>query len=142
MTISTIKGTQLKIEIGDGATPEGFEHPCLVNAKRGFKLEVSTNKIVVPDCDNPDDPAWQEVIKDVLGASIDGAGKLDTADVADYHAWLTSKDPKNIRVRLGTTGYWAGAFHLTTFEVTGDRGQLAECAITLESTGAVTFTPA
>lgn len=142
MTIATIRGTQLLIKVGDGASPEVFTHPCLINAKRGFKLAVSTNKIVVPDCDNPDDPAWQEVIKDVLSASIDGAGKLDTVDVAAYHAWLISKNPKNIQVWLGTAGHWAGAFHLTNFEVNGDRGALAECSITLDSDGIVTYTAA
>jgi predicted secreted protein len=142
MTISTIRGTQLLIKVGDAASPEVFAHPCLINAKRGFKLAVSSNKIVVPDCDNPDDPAWQEVIKDVLSASIDGAGKLDTADVADYHAWLVSKDPKNIQIWLGTVGHWAGAFHLTSFEVSGDRGALAEVSLALESEGVVTYTAA
>jgi predicted secreted protein len=142
MTISTIRGTQLLIKVGDDATPQAFAHPCLINAKRGFKLTVSTNKIVVPDCDNPDDPAWQECIKDVLSASIDGAGKLDTADIAAYHAWLVSKDSKNVQVWLGTVGHWAGAFHLTNFEANGDRGALAECSITLDSDGIVTYTAA
>lgn len=142
MTIATIRGTQLLIKVSDGASPPVFTHPCLINAKRGFKLAVSSNKIVVPDCDNPDDPAWQEVIKDVLSASIDGAGKLDTADIADYHAWLISKDPKNIQIWLGDVGHWAGAFHLTSFDVSGDRGALAECTLALESDGIVTYTAA
>lgn len=142
MTIATVKGTQLLVKIGDGASPEVFTHPCLINAKRGFSLEVSTNKIVVPDCDNPDDPAWQQVIKDVLSASIDGAGKLDTADVSDYHDWLLSPDTKNVRIYLGTVGYWASAFHLTSFQVSGDRGALVEVTIKLDSDGAVTYTAA
>ena len=69
----------------------------------------------------------------------DGAGKLDTADVATYAAWLADKDPKNVQVWLGTAGYWSGTFHLTGFEVTGDRGGLAEVSITLESDGAVPY---
>jgi predicted secreted protein len=141
MTIDSMRGTQLLVKVGDGASPsETFTHPCLINAKRGFKATVSSNKIVVPDCDNPDDPAWQEVIKDVLSAAIDGAGKLDRAGVATFYAWLLGKDPKNVQIWLGTFGYWAGAFHCTNFEVTGDRGALAECSLALESDGAVTFT--
>lgn len=143
MTIATIKGTQLLIKVGDGASPtELFAQPCLINAQRGISFEVSSNKHVVPDCDNPDDPAWQQVVKDVIGATINGAGKLDTTDVLTYHNWATGPDTKNVQVWLGSTGYWQGAFHCTKFEVSGDRGSLAECAIGLESNGIVTFTPA
>jgi predicted secreted protein len=141
MSISTIKGTQLLIKVESQDSPNTFRHPCLINAKRGFKLTVSTNKIVVPDCDNPDDPAWQQVIKDVLGASIDGAGKLDTADVDDYTDWLISPTPREVQIWLGTMGYWSGNFHLTSFEVAGDRGGLTEVTLAMESDGAVGFTP-
>ena len=59
-----------------------FAHPCLINAKRGIKFTTSTNKVIVPDCDNPDDPAWQTVIKDAISASIDGAGKIGRVRLA------------------------------------------------------------
>jgi predicted secreted protein len=141
MSIDSMRGTQLLIKVGDGASPsETFTHPCLINAKRGVSFEVSTNKIVVPDCDNPDDPAWQQVIKDVLGCTIDGAGKLDRAGVSTFYAWLQDKDPRNVQMWLGTFGYWAGGFHCTKFAVSGDRGALAECDLAMESEGTVTFT--
>lgn len=140
MTIATVKGTQLLVKIETAPASGTFEHPCLINAKRGFSLEVSTNKIVVPNCDLPDDPAWQQVIKDVLSASIDGAGKLDAADVEDFHDWLLSPNTKNIRIYLAGFGYWAGAFHLTSFQVSGDRGALVEVTLKLDSDGAVTYT--
>lgn len=140
---ATIRGTALYIKVGDGADPEVFTHPCLINTQRGIQFQSSTNKIIVPDCDNPDDPAWTEAIKDSLGATINGAGTLDTASVASFDAWFRSPDPKNVQVWLAALGHWAGAFNLTNFEITGDRGSLAEVTITLESSGVIAaFDPA
>lgn len=135
--IQKIRGTQLFIKVGDGASPELFAHPCLINTKRGIQFQSSTNKIVTPDCDNPDDPAWTEAIKDSLGATINGAGTLDVASVADYDEWFRSPDSKNVQVWLAALGHWGGAYHLTNFEITGDRGSLAEVSITLESDGII-----
>lgn len=133
----TVRGTALYIKIGDGASPEVFTHPCMINTKRGIQFQSSTNKIIVPDCDNPDDPAWTEAIKDSLSATINGAGTLDFASVPMFDAWFRSPDKKNVQVWLGTKGYWSGAFDLTNWEASGDRGGLAEATITLESAGTV-----
>lgn len=135
MTIAKIKGTSLLIEVGDGASPEVFAHPCGINAKRGIKFSCSSNKIVIPDCDNPDDPAWTEVIKDALSATIDGAGKLDLASVPTFDAWFRDPDPKNVKVHLVGKGYWLGAFQLTAWDVNGDRATYAEATLTLEVSG-------
>lgn len=135
--ISKIRGTQLYIKVGNGADPEVFTHPCLINTKRGIQFQSSTNKIITPDCEAPDDPAWTEAIKDALSASINGAGTLDTSAVADYDAWFRSPDAKNVQVWIGALGHWEGEFHLTNFEITGDRGGLAETTIALESAGII-----
>lgn len=135
--IQKIRGTQLYIKVSNGADPEVFAHPCLINTKRGIQFTSSTNKIIVPDCDNPDDPAWSEAVKDSLGATISGAGTLDVAAVEDYDEWFRSPESKNVQVWLAALGHWQGAFHLTSFEITGDRGGLAEVTITLESDGII-----
>lgn len=137
--IAKLKGTALYIKVGNAASPEVFAHPCLINAKRGIKFTSNTNKIIMPDCTNPDDPAWNEAIKDGLSASIDGAGKLDNvlATIQFYDTWFRAGDPKNVQVWLGTVGRWPGAFHLTNFEISGDRNDYAEVSLTLESTGAL-----
>jgi predicted secreted protein len=141
--ISKIRGTQLYIKVGNGAEPEVFAHPCLINTKRGIQFQSSTNKIIVPDCDNPDDPAWSEAVKDALSATINGAGTLDVAAVAEYDDWFRNPESKQVQVWLAALGHWQGGFHLTNFEITGDRGSLAEATITLESDGIIpAFVPA
>jgi|SRR5579885_1892099 len=137
MAVNKLRGTQVLIKVGDGATPEVFTHPCLINTKRGAKFSCSANKVVVPDCDNPDDPAWQEVLVDALALSLDGAGKLDTAAVKSYSDWFMSGDGKNVQVWIGAVGYWQGSFKLTSFEVTGDRNDYADVTVALESDGPI-----
>ncbi len=95
--------------------------------------------MIVPDCDNPDDPAWQQAIKDALSAAIDGAGTHDNkaATVSFYDTWFREAGSKNVQVWLGTLGYWKGAFVLSNWEITGDRNDNAQVTISLESDGAL-----
>jgi predicted secreted protein len=136
---TTLKGTQLFIKIGDGGDPESFAHHCLINADRGITFRSNTNDVVVPDCDNPDDPAWRELVKDALSVGVTGAGTLDNklTTIQTYTTWVTSDDAKNLQVWLGTVGYWSGAFKLTEFAITGARGNKAQVSLTLESDGVV-----
>jgi predicted secreted protein len=136
MAIQKLRGTQLFIKI-ETSTPGTFAHPCLINTKRGIKFTCNSNKIVVPDCDNPDDPAWQEVLVDALAMSISGTGVLDLQGVADFSEWFMSGAGKNIQVWLGTFGYWEGSFKLTDFESSGDRNAYADCTIGIDSDGEI-----
>lgn len=134
---ATENGTQLLIKVETSAGSGVFTHDCLINTDRGIQFSSDTNTILVPDCDNPDDPAWMERIKDGLSATITGAGVLDKASVAKYDEWMRDSASKNVRVYIGTHGYWAGAFHLTGWEVTGSRNEKQQVSITLESDGEV-----
>jgi predicted secreted protein len=134
---TTIRGTQLLIKVGDGASPEVFTHPCLINTERGIQFQSQGADVVVPDCATPEDPAWLEHVKDGLSATITGAGTLNITDVDEFDAWFRDPDPKNVQVWLGTHGYWQGAFHLTEFQVTGTRTEKAQCNISLRSEGVV-----
>ncbi|MBA3576184.1 MAG: hypothetical protein H0W39_01010 [Sphingomonas sp.] len=146
--VKTINGTQILVQIGNGASPEVFVADCLINAERGIAFQSDTNEFIVPDCTNPDDPAWKETTKDGLSASISGGGMLHTSSISDWHDWFIDKDTKNVRVLLNSVtlanggGHWAGAFHLTGFEITGNRNEKATVSVTLISSGVVTWVPA
>lgn len=143
MAVDKVKGTQLYIKVGDGASPEVFTHPCLINMKRGIKFQSSANKVIVPDCDNPDDPAWQETFVDGLNISVDGAGKLDAAAVPTYDTWWRGGEAKNVQVWLGTKGYWSVPMKLPGWSVDGDRNNYCDVSVTMESHGAGSaWTPA
>lgn len=138
---TTLSGTQLYIKIGDGALPEVFAQPCLINTDRGITFTQNGNKVAVPDCDNPDDPAWNEFVAQSVEAAISGAGVMDNVEttVDAYTTWATTKMTKNVQVWLGTIGYWSGAFVLTSFGVTGARGDKIQCTLSLESSGVVAW---
>jgi len=134
---TTIRGSQLLIKIGDGASPETFAHPCLINTERGIQFQSQGSDVVVPDCDNPEDPAWLEHVKDGLSATVTGAGTLNTTDIDEFDAWFRSAEPKNIQVWVAALGHWAFEAHLTEFQITGTRSEKAQCNISLRSEGIV-----
>jgi predicted secreted protein len=149
MTVKAINGTALLVQIGNGASPtETFTHDCLINTSRGIQFASETNRQTIPDCNNLDATAWQSLSKDALTATINGAGMLHTTSVKTWFNWFNSNDSKNVRVLLSGVslanggGHWSGAFKVTAFEVTGERNAKAECTVTLESDGAITWVDA
>lgn len=145
--IKTLNGEKLLVQIGDGAGPEVFTHDCLINTERGIAFAAETGEFIVPDCTNPGDPAWKEVTKDGLSGQITGAGMLHTSSIETWWNWWKGADTKNIHVKVDAAGadgggYWAGAFHLTAMEVSGNRKEKATVNVTLMSSGALTWTDA
>jgi hypothetical protein len=146
--VPRVTGSKLLVKIGDGASPEQFIADCLINTSRGIKFTSDTKQTIMPDCDNPDDPAWKSVTKDGLSATITGAGMLYTSSVSEWYTWFNSDDAKNIQFTLNIPlasggGYWAGAFKLTDFEITSDGNkEQSTCNVTLVSDGAVAWTAA
>ncbi|SHF05429.1 Phage tail tube protein [Kaistia soli DSM 19436] len=142
--VKTINGQKLLVQIGNGADPEVFAVDCLINTERGIQFSSDSNEFVVADCEDPDAPAWKERTKDGLSATISGAGMLHTSSIETWFDWFASPDTKNARVKVDVPGasgggYWQGAFHLTAFEITGNRNDKATVSVTLESSGVVTW---
>lgn len=137
------RGVKLLIKVGDGASPEEFATPCSINAERGITFTAGSNDQDIPDCANPDAIAWVVREKSNLSASITGSGVLDTSDVETFFDWLKSEDPKNVKVIVdvpSTDGgvIFTGAFHLTEFSITGNRGEKMQASISLSSSGEIT----
>lgn len=141
----TARGTKLLIKIGDGGGAETFTHNCSINGARSFQLQAQTNDVNVPDCDDPELMAWIEREKVSLGATIQGAGVLNTEDLEFFFDYAADADPKNMRIVVDVPGadgggYFSGAFLCTDFQVSGDRGQKTDFSATFQSSGAITFT--
>ncbi|MGL4445671.1 MAG: phage tail tube protein [Alsobacter sp.] len=143
-----LAGKSLLIKVSDGAGTPVFAHPCLINTSRGITLTAETNDTIIPDCSDPELLAWMGREKVSLSAALQGAGTLNTPDVEFYYDWWSSPDPIATRVELNGVsagdggGWFAGNFHLVTFEITGDRGTKAECSLSFASDGAVPWVPA
>ena len=142
----TFSAKLLLIQLGDGGAPETFSAPCGLTT-RGIQLSKETNDTTVPDCDDPDLPAWTERDVVSLSGEISGSGILAGAAVATWRAAYFSTDSVTCRVRINDTGangggYFQGEFHLTQFNITGEIGNKAQVEVTLVSDGEITWTAA
>ena len=139
----TFNGAKIAIKIGDGADPEIFAHPCLINSSRSVQATATAVDSVVPDCDSPEDPAWIEREKDTISVTITGEGIMNASDTDTYWAWLTGEASKNVQAVVNNGGgadefTLSGKFHLTDFQVSGDRKEKSQVSITLVSDGVIT----
>ena len=139
------RGVKLLIMVGDGATPEVFTAFCTINAARSVVGEAATNDFNIPDCDNPDLMGGLAREKVSLSYSATGAGILNTPDVQEFADWLADENSRNCQIVVDVPAsdggvIFAGAFHLTHFEITGNRGAKMEATLTLISDGEVTVT--
>lgn len=139
------RGVKLLLKVGDGASPETFAAYCTVNAARGITFTSATNDFNIPDCDDPDQIGWLAREKVSLSVAVTGAGILNTPDVQDFFDWWSSENSKNCQIVVDVPSadggvIFEGAFHLTEFAITGDRGAKQEANLTLASDGEVTCT--
>lgn len=141
-------GTKLLIQVGDGATPEVFDTDltCALITKT-FSLTTDSNQVTVPDCDDPDKPAWNLTEITAKSLAVSGSGVLKTSANAAWFDWFDSGDPKNCRIALSIPaadggGYFAAPMKLTSYELTGERGNKIQMEVSMQSDGAVTWVPA
>lgn len=142
----TIKFGKMKVELGDGGSPEVFTAPCGFTQK-GFSRNKSLNEVLIPDCDDPDAPIV--VARDVssISFSVTGEGVLAAESLATWDSFYNSTSSRNVRVTLefaaptGTIIY-TGKAHLENFEITGNSGTRVSASISLQSDGALTRSPA
>ena len=143
---TTIKGSKLVIQLGDGASPETFTAPCALTTK-GINFSAATNDFNVPDCDDPDAATWTERVTSALSAGVPGSGTLAMESFDEWRTWFLSGLEKNIRVVVDTdeglnAGYFSMSAILTTFNVGGNQGELATIEVDIASNGEVTWTAA
>lgn len=142
---TTMKGSQLIVELGDGAEPEVFTAPCALNTK-GINFTGTVNEVSVPDCDAPDDPLWVERVINTLSGTVTGSGTLALESYDIWRDWFMSGVERNIRVRLNVPSASGGGYYetravLTTFNTTGNQGELATIEIEAQSSGEVVWVP-
>jgi hypothetical protein len=135
-------GVKLVIMVGDGGSPEVFTPYCTVNALRSIKGDTATNDFNIPDCDDPDLIGWLVREKVSLSYTLGGAGILNTPDVQAFTDWLADPLSRNCQIIVdvaSTDGgvIFTGPFHLTSFEITGDRGKKMEATLAMVSDGEI-----
>ena len=142
----TSRASQLLLKLGDGADPEVFTAPCGLNSK-GINFSKEMNDTPVPDCDDPDAPAWTERAVTTLSAAVSGDGILSMGDLDDWIAFNESTISRSAQITIVVDapnatlgGTWEGKFLMSSFEVTGELGNKIQLAIELQSDGPVVWT--
>ena len=139
---TVIAGTKLLILVGDGATPEVFSQPCGLTS-RGVAFSASTNSTLVPDCDDPELPAWEAKDVNSISCQVTGNGVMAVESFDVWNDWFQSALSRNCQIFLDNSalGYWQGSFILSKLTYGGQRGQKVTIDITLDNNGAVPWVP-
>lgn len=137
-------GSKVLIQLGDGASPEVFAHPCGITTK-AVNQETTVNEVDIPDCSDEDAISWIGIEPQNRQMTVTGSGVLDKTELVNYRTFFALATAKNVRVNMnlgvGTGGgYWAGGMRLTTFNITGEKGQKIQVEITLRSDGEMAWT--
>lgn len=143
---TTLSAAKLLLLIGNGAGTEVFAAPCGLTS-RGINFSKETNDVTVPDCDDPDAPAWTERVTRALSGTVSGSGILAMEAFETWRDFFFSTETKNVRIKIDTSlanngGHWQGAFHMTTFNVTGEIGDKIQVEIELQNDGEVIWVDA
>lgn len=141
----TIKFGKMKVELGDGETPEVFSAPCGFTQK-SFARNKSLNEVAIPDCDDPDAPVVLGTDVATIGWAVSGEGVLAGESIDLWDGFYDSTTSRNVKVTfefdapVGNIVY-VGAAHLESFEITGALGSRVTANVSLRGDGALTRTP-
>lgn len=140
---TVIAGTKLLLLVGNGASPEVFAEPCGLTTK-SFDLSASTNTNLIPDCDDPEAPAWESTDINGLSATMTGTGVMSTEAFASWNEWFLSAQGKNMQIKLdhASLGHYTGSFKLTSFKLAGTRGNKVTVDLSAKSDGEVAWVDA
>lgn len=127
---------QFLIMIERADSPGEFYAPCGLTTK-SFNQTASTQETSVPDCDDPDAPAYVERAVDTISAEISGNGVLAAEAFPVWRGWFDSAASRACRVYpMGQSGgFYSGNFVLTQFNMPVQRGQKVNVDITMTSDG-------
>lgn len=138
---TTANASKLSIWLGNGASPEVFAAPCGLTT-RGINFSANSNDTQVPDCDDPDAPAWVERVVQSLQAGVTGSGVLAKEALDAWETFFFDAVSINCRAVIdwgsGVTRRYDGRFICSAFNVTGQLGQKIQVEIRLDSDGEIT----
>lgn len=130
--------------MGDGADPEVFAKICGFNSI-SLQVEKDTNDVTIPDCDDPDAPAWRAT--DVLSIAWTAEFQGIMAKEAEPLLWAAINSGVAVNIRLRLVGFgsgtgtpdlqFAGAAHIGG-AISGERGNKYQISVTATGDGALT----
>lgn len=143
-TKPNFSGRRLLIRVGNGASPEVFSIFCTFNGDRAIQFDAQTTDELDIDCDNPTAVGWMVSQVDSLSATISGAGRVKAEDVAEFFAWFSSGEARNVEVEIDAPegGTFSGQALLTSWNVNGGETGSATADVSMRFTGPVDYVEA
>ena len=136
-------GRALLIKIGDGATSEAFSNLASMNSK-SLTISNSSIDVTTPDSASPEGVLFSESLGGLKNVSVSGDGFFEdsTAEARMNTVAMANDNKANFQIVVPDFGTYAGAFRITSLEFGGETEGGVRYSLSLESTGAVTFTAA
>lgn len=137
------KGRALLVKIGDGEASETFSNLCGLNSK-SLTINNSSIDVTTPDCDSPDGALWTETLSGVKSLAVSGDGFFEdsTAEARLNTIAMADDNVANFQIIVPSFGTYAGALRVASLEFGGETEGGVTYSLSLESTGAITFTAA
>ena len=123
-TTATFGALVIELNTGTHAAPV-WVAPCGFDSK-SFNRGSTTSTANLPSCNNPDAAAQQVTAITGKTKQVQGSGVLATEDTALWSSFHESGLPMEVRVRLVGVEYFVGLAVLSSFNITGAKGQNAE----------------
>ena len=121
-------GRALLVKIGDAASPEVFSNLCGLNSK-SLTINNSSIDVTTPDCTSPEGALFTETLAGLKNVAVSGDVFFEDNSV-------------NMQIVVPDFGTYAGAFRISSLEFGGETEGGVTYSLSLESSGAVTFTAA
>lgn len=145
MTASPVQqtsGSKLVFKL-ETATPGTYATLCTINASRGITFNKGMNDEETIDCNDPEAIAWRVSTAVSKSVDVSGGGKTHKPDVKKMWDWWNDSEAQNGKLILDDPDpdnviTWTGKFHLTQFDITGERRAKVESSLTIASEGEVT----
>lgn len=138
----TVRFGRFFVRLSDGNSPAQFVAPCAFTSK-SFSRSKSLGEVTVPDCDDPDAPAWTERDVQTMSATISGEGVLAKGDVPTWEDALNSVESVEVEIELeypgGDSDIYTGRFHMESLEISGTLGERVTISATMQSDGEITY---
>ena len=134
-------GRALLVKIGDGASPEVFSNLCGLNSK-SLTINNSSIDVTTPDCTTPGGALWTETLSGLKNVSVTGDGFFEdsASELRMNTVAMAADNVCNFQIVVPAFGTYAGAFRIASLDFGGETEGGVTYSVSLESTGAVTFT--
>ena len=134
---TTARFGKFRVLLGNGDSPLTYTAPCGFTSK-SLTLTKNLQDINLPDCDDPDAPAW--VGRDVqsLSAAISGEGVLAAESVDEWLEAFEDTDSVPVRIEIEfpiSTYVYTGLMHVAEMVLGAEQGGRVTNNVSMQSDG-------